>query len=138
MEPPAVPRRLTPELRAWLTAAPPRYPVLVTIREDGSPNASVVWAKLLDDDTVLMNSRFDRAKARHVARDPRVSLCFEDGYQYLTLEGRVTLRPDPDLEDIDALGRHYGDDKDFSPQAGQRVSMVLSIERVLVHLERLP
>jgi PPOX class probable F420-dependent enzyme len=129
---------LTPELRAWIRAGPPRYAVLATIREDGFPRLSVVWAKLLDDDTVLMNTRFDRAKARDVVRDPRVSLCFEDGYQYLTLEGRVTLRPDPDLADIDALRRLYADDKDFSPQRGQRVSLLLSIDRVLVHLERLP
>lgn len=129
---------LTPELRTWLRAMPARYAVLGTIREDGVPRLSVVWAKLLDDDTVLMNTRFDRAKARDVARDPRVSLCFEEGYQYLTLEGRVTLRPDPDLADIDELRRQYADDKDFSPQRGQRVSIVLSIERVLVHLERLP
>jgi PPOX class probable F420-dependent enzyme len=112
--------------------------VLATIREDGLPRLSVVWAKLLDDDTVLMNTRFDRAKARDVARDPRISLCFEDGYQYLTLEGRVTLRPDPDLADIDELRRFYADDKDFSPQRGERVSILLSVERVLVHLERLP
>jgi PPOX class probable F420-dependent enzyme len=129
---------LTPELRAWIKAGPPRYGVLATIREDGFPRLSVVWAKLLDDDTVLMNTRFDRAKARDAARDPRVSLCFEAGYQYLTLEGRVTLRPDPDLADIDELRRLYADDKDFSPQRGQRVSLLLSIDRVLVHLERLP
>lgn len=129
---------LTPELRTWLRAGPPRYAVLATIREDGLPRLSVVWAKLLDDDTVLMNTRFDRAKARDVARDPRISLCFEDGYQYLTLEGHVTLRPDPDLADIDELRRFYADDKDFSPQRGERVSILLSVERVLVHLERLP
>jgi PPOX class probable F420-dependent enzyme len=133
-----MPRALTPELRAWLRVEPPRYGVLATIRSDGLPRLSVVWAKLLDDDTMLMNTRFDRAKARDVARDPRVSLCFEDGYQYLTLEGRATLRPDPDLADIDELRRYYADDKDFSPQRGERVSVVLTIARVLVHLERLP
>jgi PPOX class probable F420-dependent enzyme len=133
-----MPRALTPELRAWLRVEPPRYGVLATIRSDGLPRLSVVWAKLLDDDTMLMNTRFDRAKARDVARDPRVSLCFEDGYQYVTLEGRATLRPDPDLADIDELRRHYADDMDFSPQRGERVSFVLAIERVLVHLERLP
>jgi PPOX class probable F420-dependent enzyme len=133
-----MPRALTPELRAWLRAEPPRYGVLATIRGDGLPRLSVVWAKLLDDDTILMNTRFDRAKARDMARDPRVSLCFEDGYQYVTLEGRATLRPDPDLADIDALRRHYADDMDFSPQRGERVSVVLAIEGVLVHLERLP
>ena len=132
-----MPRALTPELRAWIAAVPPRYPVLATIRDDGLPRLSVVWAILEPDDAVLMNTRYDRAKARDLARDPRASLCFEDGYQYVTLEGRVATRPDPDLIDIGRLRAHYGDDKDFSPQRGERVTLLLTIERVLVHLARL-
>jgi PPOX class probable F420-dependent enzyme len=132
-----MPRALTPELRDWLTADPPRYAVLATIRPDGMPNLSVIWALLLDDDTFLMNTRLDRQKARDLSRDPRASLCFEDGYAYLTLEGRVTFRPDPDLADIGRLRDHYGDTYDFSSQRGERVSLVFRIERVLVHLRRL-
>lgn len=132
-----MPRLLSPELRAWLTTRPLRYPVLATIRPDGSPRCSVIWAMLLDDDRVLMNTRSDRAKALDVARDPRVSLCFEDGYQYVTLEGSVAMRPDPDLVDIEAIKAHYDDDYDFSSQRGERVSLLLTIERVLVHLRRL-
>jgi PPOX class probable F420-dependent enzyme len=133
----AAPTRLTAELREWLTAEPPRYPVLATIRPDGSARLSVIWAMLLDDGRVLMNTRFDRAKASDLARDARASLCFEDGYQYVTLEGRVTSRADPGNVDISALRAHYGDTKDFSPQLGERVSLLLTIERVLVHLQRL-
>lgn len=132
-----MPRSLSPELRAWLTTRPLRYPVLATLRPDGSPRCSVIWAMLLDDDRVLMNTRSDRAKALDVARDPRVSLCFEDGYQYVTLEGSVAMRPDPDLVDIEAIKAHYDDDYDFSSQRGERVSLLLTIERVLVHLRRL-
>ncbi len=133
----AAPTKLTAELREWLSAEPPRYPVLATIRPDGSPRLSVIWAMLMDDDHVLMNTRFDRAKASDLARDGRASLCFEDGYQYITLEGRVSSRADPANLDIEALRAHYRDTKDFSPQRGQRVSMLLTIERVLVHLRRL-
>lgn len=132
-----MPPALTPELRAWLTADPPRYPVLATIRPDGTPRCSVIWAMLLDDGRVLMNTRRDRAKAQDIARDPRVSLCFEDGYQYVTLEGRVTTRPDPDLVDIETIKAHYADDYDFSAQRGERVTLLLTVERVLVHLRRL-
>ncbi len=133
----AAPMTLTAELRDWLTAEPPRYPVLATIRPNGSPRLSVIWAMLLDDDRVLMNTRYDRAKAGDLARDPRASLCFEDGYQYVTLEGRVASRPDPANVDISALRARYRDTKDFSPQLGERVSLLLTIERVLVHLRRL-
>ena len=132
-----MPTSLSPELRAWLTSRPQRYPVLATIRPDGSPRCSVIWAVLLDDDRVLMNTRRDRAKALDVARDPRVSLCFEDGYQYVTLEGRVATRPDPDLVDIETIRARYDDDYDFSSQRGERVSLLLTIDRVLVHLRRL-
>lgn len=132
-----MPAALNPELRAWLTGQPRRYPVLATIRPDGAPRCSVIWAMLLEDDRVLMNTRFDRAKALDVARDPRVSLCFEDAYQYVTLEGRVVMRPDPDLVDIEAIKAHYGDDYDFTSQRGERVSLLLTIDRVLVHLQRL-
>ena len=132
-----MPRSLSPELRAWLTTRPLRYPVLATLRPDGSPRCSVIWAMLLDDDRVLMNTRSDRAKALDVARDPRVSLCFEDGYQYVTLEGSVAMCLDPDLVDIEAIKAHYDDDYDFSSQRGERVSLLLTIERVLVHLRRL-
>ncbi len=92
---------------------------------------------LLDDDRVLMNTRQDRQKAANLRRDPRASLCFEDGYVYVTLEGRVAMYPDPDLADIKQLCAYYRDDKDFSGQQGERVSLLLSIERVLVHLDRL-
>jgi PPOX class probable F420-dependent enzyme len=132
-----VPASLNPELRAWLTARPRRYPVLATIRPDGAPRCSVIWAMLLDDDRVLMNTRRDRAKATDIARDPRVSLCFEDGYQYVTLAGRGAPRPDPDLADIEAIKAHYEDDYDFTSQRGERVSLLLTIDRVLVHLRRL-
>jgi PPOX class probable F420-dependent enzyme len=129
-------RPLTAEHRRWLTATL-RYPVLATIRSDGMPSLSVIWAVLQHDDTLLMNTRRDREKARNVARDPRVSLCYEDGYQYLTLEGVVALRDDPDLADINRIRDAYRDDYDFSSQRGERVSMVMTVERVLQHLKRL-
>ena len=127
---------LTPELRAWLTAKT-RYPVLATIDPDGMPSLSVTWALLQPDGTVLMNTRRDRRKARNLLRDPRASLCYEDGYQYLTLEGRVTFRDDPDLRDIVRIRDAYADDYDFSAQRGERVSIVMRVDRVLKHLRRL-
>ena len=122
--------------REWFHAKR-RYPVLGTLREDGFPNLSVMWALVQPDGTILMNTRYDRQKGRDVARDPRVSLCFDDGYEYLTFEGRVTLRDDPTCVDITVLRDAYGDTMDFSPQKGQRVSLIMTVERVLRHLQRL-
>ncbi len=73
---------------------------------------------LQHDDTLLMNSRRDREKARKVARDPRVSLTRTAtvtsrwNYRHLTLEGVVARRDDPDLTDINLIRDAYRDDYD--------------------------
>lgn len=108
---------LTPELRAWLTAEV-RFGVLATIAPDGSPSLSVMWALLQPDGSVLMNTSHDRAKTRHLRRDPRATLCFSDGYHYVTLKGTVRMREDPELVDIIRLRDTYGDDYDFSARKG--------------------
>ena len=84
--------------RDWLIAEL-RFPVMATIRSDGMPSQSVVWFDLDPDgtDTILMNTRAGRLKHRHLRRDPRVSLCFEDGNDYVTVRGsrRARRRPGP-------------------------------------------
>jgi PPOX class probable F420-dependent enzyme len=127
---------LTPDLHAWLTART-RYPVLATIAADGMPSLSVMWAIVEPDGTVLLNTAKGRRKHFDVVRDPRVSLCFEDRYEYITLEGTVALRDDPDYRDIERLRDHYADDSDFRSQGVARVSLILSVRRVLTHFERL-
>ncbi len=83
---------LSPEFRAWLLEKL-RWPVLATIGKDGTPSQSVVWFDLDPaEDVVLVNTLAGRLKHRHLQRDPRVSLCFEDETHYLTIEGRAELR----------------------------------------------
>jgi PPOX class probable F420-dependent enzyme len=127
--------QLTPDLVEWLTAKV-RYPVLATIGPDGMPSLSVMWAIIEPDGTVLMNTARGRQKYHDVLRDPRVSLCFEDRYQYVTLEGTVAMRDDPDFADIERLRDHYADDSDFRTQGALRVTLLLSVRRVLTHFER--
>lgn len=127
--------RLTTALMDWLTAKV-RCPVLATIGPDGMPSLSVMWAIIEPDGTVLMNTVRGRHKYDDVVRDPRVSLCFEDRYEYVTLEGTVTLRDDPDFRDIERLRDHYADDSDFRSQRAARVTLILSVRRVLTHFER--
>lgn len=127
---------LMPDLHAWLMAKT-RYPVLATIGPDGMPSLSVMWAIVEHDGTVLLNTAKGRRKHADVVRDPRVSLCFEDRYEYITLEGSVALRDDPDYRDIERLRDHYADDSDFRSQGDARVSLILSVRRVLTHFERL-
>jgi PPOX class probable F420-dependent enzyme len=49
---------------------------LVTINPDGSPQVSVVWVGIEDDELVVA-SIGQRQKLRNVTRDPRVAVSFE-------------------------------------------------------------
>jgi PPOX class probable F420-dependent enzyme len=123
---------LKPEHRAWLLEKL-RWAVMATIGKDGMPSQSVVWFDLdPNEDVVLLNTLSGRLKHRHLQRDPRVSLCFEDDTQYLTIEGRAELSPDPGMETIWAMARRYGEG-DGSFAKGERVNIRVRIERVIFH-----
>jgi PPOX class probable F420-dependent enzyme len=123
---------LKPEHRAWLLEKL-RWAVMATIGKDGMPSQSVVWFDLdPNEDVVLLNTLSGRLKHRHLQRDPRVSLCFEDDTQYMTLEGRAELAPDPGMETIWAMARRYGEG-DGSFAKGERINIRIRIERVIFH-----
>jgi PPOX class probable F420-dependent enzyme len=100
----------------------------------------VMWYELRGD-TIVMNTKRGRKKDRNLIRDPRASLCVEDGFRYVTLEGVIEFIEDPATAqaDIAALARCYHDaDKAeqmarevFAPQ--ERVTLLLHIDRVDVH-----
>lgn len=126
---------MTDEVRTWLTDEL-RFPVMATIRSDGFPSQSVVWFDLDPErkDTIVLNTKAGRVKHRHLQRDPRVSLCFEDDYRYLTLEGRVELDDEPvrGLQVIQDLARRYDDDPtEFEGQ--HRITILMRVERVIRH-----
>ena len=126
---------IAPDVRDWLLAEL-RFPVMATIKQSGMPSQSVVWFDLDPErhDIVIMNTRADRLKHGHLRRDPRLSLCFEAGDDYVTIEGHVTLDEDPvrGLRVIQDLARRYGDDpNEFEGQ--HRVTIELHVERVIRH-----
>jgi hypothetical protein len=86
-----------------------------------------------------MNTKVGRVKERNMRRDPRVSICFEDG-GYLTIRGKVVkFVDDPQIaqEDIYRLAVRYdGEDEarkiqqeSFSKE--QRVTVHIQCERVI-------
>lgn len=117
-----------------------RFAVLATINDDGTPHQSTMWYRI-DGDTVMMNTRRERIKDRNFRRDNRASICVEDGYRYVTIDGSVELVDDQFAAqaDIKALAERYdGPEKaeeiarnSFSKQ--QRVTIRLSIDRVDAH-----
>jgi PPOX class probable F420-dependent enzyme len=108
-----MPATLDAAVREFLAA--PRYATLATINRDGLPQQTPVWYELRGD-TVYMNTRAGRLKERNLLRDPRASLCIVDGERYVTLRGRVELRPGPQgFEGIRALSIRY-----HGPERGER------------------
>jgi PPOX class probable F420-dependent enzyme len=106
---------------------------MATIGKDGMPSQSVVWFDLdPDEDVVILNTLAGRLKHRHLQRDPRVSLCFEDREHYLTITGRAELSPDPGMGTIWAMARRYGEG-DGSFAKGERINIRVRVERVIWH-----
>ena len=82
---------LSSKARAFLREK--RFAVLGTINPDSTPQLSAMWYEL-DGDKILMNTKVGRVKERNLRRDPRISICIEDGYNYLTLAGTAQLIDD--------------------------------------------
>ena len=128
---------LSEAVRTFLNA-PDRYATLATVNMDGLPQQTVMWFAVLDDNTIMMNTKRGRLKDRNLIRDPRASICIENGYQYVTISGGITMLEDQPRAhaDIHALavkysGKEEGDKmlaNDFGKQ--ERITILLSIDKV--------
>src|SRR4051794_13928554 len=124
---------LTDKMRKFLEER--RFAVVATINEDGSPQQTVVWYEL-QGDRILMNTRAGRAKEKNLARDPRISFCVEDDYDYLALRGTVELDYDQERAQrgIYDLAVRYDGEEDANRQSAEkfgkqrRVNIYMTIE----------
>ena len=118
-----------------------RFAVLATLNPDGAIQQTTMWY-LLEGDTIVMNTKVGRLKERNLRRDPRISICVEDGYNYVTISGTAELIDDPEIaqRDIHRLAtRYHGDEKAARQMAEQfskeqRVTIHLKLERVHEYL----
>jgi PPOX class probable F420-dependent enzyme len=111
---------LSDEVRAVLTAGHLAH--LTTINPDGSPQVSLIWIGL-EDDEIVSGHLGARQKLRNVQRDPRVALSLETGvrnptgldeYLVVRAEGRVTEGGAAEL--LQRLAKVYlGPDVKFPP-----------------------
>ena len=130
--------QLSEDVRTFLEEE--RFAVLATVIANGSPQQTVMWYELRGD-TIVMNTKRGRKKDKNLIRDPRASLCFEDGFRYVTLEGVIELIEDPETAqaDIAALAQRYHDADEaekmahemFAPQ--ERITLLLHVDRVDIH-----
>src|SRR5438874_13786802 len=89
---------LSEKARAFLNEI--RFAVLATINSDGTPQLTTMWY-LLEEDTIVMNTKAGRIKERNMRRDPRIAICVEDGYKYVTISGIVEMIDDPAIPQRD-------------------------------------
>ena len=119
--------------------------VLATNRRDGAPQLSPIWY-LYEDERFYISVGMDSVKARNVRRDPRVSLCIDEGHPHgsaVTVYGgaelieaesawrddmiwRITLH----YHESEAAARHYAETK---PKWGPSAILVVTPERIVDH-----
>lgn len=112
----------------------PNYAVVAALREDGSPHQTMVWVDW-DGEHVLLNLNTERAKLRHLQRDPRISLLVfhrDDPYQWLGIEGTVVeTTPEGAYEHIVRQAGVYRGRNDYPLKPGeQRILVRISPERI--------
>jgi PPOX class probable F420-dependent enzyme len=119
--------------------AEPRYGVLATVMPDGRIQQTVMWYELRGK-AIIMNTKAGRVKHQNVHREPRVSVCFEDGYRYLTIDGRVAETIDDQKiaqADILGLGKRYHPHRPESEfdyfKREQRETLVITIDNVIAN-----
>jgi len=103
---------LSERARAYLREL--RFAVLGTINQDGTPQLTTMWYILEDDGTITMNTKVGRAKERNMRRDPRISICIEDGYKFVTISGTVEMIDDQKIAQHDIYrlsARYHGEAK---------------------------
>ena len=128
---------LTNEMRAFMEE--PRFAVLATTMPDGRIQQTVMWYELRDN-TIIMNTKAGRVKHQNVHREPRVSVCLEDGYRYMAIDGRVQETiDDQEIAQADILGLarryhpHRPDEENSFFKREQRETLVISIDKVLAN-----
>ena len=115
------------------------FAVVATIAPDGTPHQTVMWY-MLDGDHLLLSTPRNSLKHKHLKRDPRISICVEKAYTYMTLTGTVTLDENPSTAraDYQRLGQRYMNTFNFTSPAtgggGGQVQELLSRERVTLHM----
>ncbi|OQS14905.1 PPOX class F420-dependent enzyme [Nocardia donostiensis] len=117
------------------------FATVATVGRDGRPHQTVVWIDR-DGDELLYSTTVDRAQAKNIARDPRISVLIlapDNPYSYAEIQGTATLTPDLDLALPDRLARKYTGKSyaEFNPDPsndGDRVVIRIRPDRITGHL----
>ena len=129
--------KIRDEVRAFLEQ--PHFAVMGTINDSGTPQLTVMWYALVPgEDVVVLNATRGLLKERNLRRDPRMSLCIEDGMRYVTLEGRAELIQDRAQQEREVneliapryIGQRLGSQRWQVIQESDRIGIRLHVDRV--------
>ncbi len=104
------------------------FATVATIGRDGHPHLTVIWLER-DGDELLYSTTVDRAQAKNLARDPRVTVMLnppDNPYVYAEIRGTATVTPDleralPDRLSRKYTGKPYAEFNPASKNDGERV-----------------
>lgn len=107
-----------------------------TIRADGSPHNTIVWADV-EGDVVIFNTAVGRAKEKHLRANPSISLSVldpENAGRFASVSGTPEFSTDDGVEIIEALshkytGGPYGGHKEGEQRITVRVQPVKLVEQ---------
>ncbi|HLZ27173.1 MAG TPA: PPOX class F420-dependent oxidoreductase [Chloroflexota bacterium] len=125
------------EVRAFLEQ--PHFAVMGTINPSGTPQLTVMWyAVVPDEDVIVLNATRGLRKERNLRRDPRMSLCIEDGMRYVTLAGRAELVEDRERQALEVnaliapryIGQRLGSRRWTVIAGSDRVGIRMHVEKV--------
>jgi PPOX class probable F420-dependent enzyme len=118
---------LPPHIVEFLRA--PNPAVIASNRPDGQPVSVATWYLLEDDRHILVNMDASRKRLKYLEQDPRVSLTVlgKDWYQHVSVQGAMTLTPDPDKTGIDRISSHYTGNA-YPDRKSARVDGLIAIE----------
>jgi PPOX class probable F420-dependent enzyme len=115
------------------------HSVLITRKQDGTPQPSPVVHGLDEAGRVVISSREPAYKVRNLRRDQRVSLCaFPDAFfgRWIVVEGTATIISLPEAMEplVDLYRQVAGEHKDWDDyraamERERRVVIVVQIER---------
>jgi PPOX class probable F420-dependent enzyme len=112
----------------------PYVGVVTTLRDDGSPHSTVVWVENKDGE-LSFNTATGRAKERHLAKDPRVSLIVvnpENAFEWVAVSGQGELTTEDADPQIDRLAKKYlgKDEYPWRSDTEERVKVKIQPEKV--------
>jgi PPOX class probable F420-dependent enzyme len=85
------------ELAEFLSTDPPLTAKVATTRADGRPHVAPVWFVRDDDGSIVFTTGANTVKGRTISRDPRMSVCVDDGrppFSFALLEGTAEIIDD--------------------------------------------